>query len=94
MANSLLHHSATLRFLNLIELLPNIDGHSITIVGWRSLFQLLREPHSVLEELDLSTNLFGDEVVADLTNALVNNNKLRKLILCDNPHVSAAAWAG
>jgi hypothetical protein len=93
LANSLLHHSASLRFLNLSELLPNIDGHSITIVGWRSLFQLLREPNSILEELDLSTNQFGDEVVADLTNALVDNNKLRKLIISDNPHVSAAAWA-
>ena len=93
LANSLLNHSATLRFLNLSELPPNIDGHSITIVGWRSLFQLLREPNSILEELDLSTNQFGDEVVADLTNALVDNNKLRKLILSDNPHVSVAAWA-
>jgi hypothetical protein len=93
LANSLLHHSASLRFLNLSELLPNIDGHSITIVGWRSLFQLLREPNSILEELDLSTNLFGNEVVDALTNALIGNETLRKLILSDNPHVSVAAWA-
>ena len=94
LSNSLLHHSATLRFLNLSNLPPNIDGQSITIVGWRSLFQLLREPNSVLEELDLGTNLFGDEVVDALTNALVGNDKLRKLKLRHNLHVSAAAWAG
>jgi len=94
LANSILHHSATLKFLNLSELLSNPDGNDITIVGWRSLFQLLREPNSVLEELDLGTNLFGDEVVDALTNALVGNDKLRKLKLSDNLHVSAAAWAG
>jgi hypothetical protein len=93
LANSLLHHIATLRCLNLSKL----DGYYLAqVVGWDTLFRLLERANSALEELKLSGNeyLIGDEYqVGDLTDSLVNNNMLRILDLSNNGDVPGGSWA-
>eukprot|EP00579_Thalassiosira_antarctica_P030532 CAMPEP_0202030048 /NCGR_PEP_ID=MMETSP0905-20130828/64294_1 /ASSEMBLY_ACC=CAM_ASM_000554 /TAXON_ID=420261 /ORGANISM="Thalassiosira antarctica, Strain CCMP982" /LENGTH=476 /DNA_ID=CAMNT_0048593833 /DNA_START=1937 /DNA_END=3367 /DNA_ORIENTATION=+ len=67
----------------------SVSNLKITIAGWRTIFAFLQSPHSLLEILDLSMSGINDEVVNSLTNALVNNNKLRELDLSWNGHITA-----
>jgi Ran GTPase-activating protein (RanGAP) involved in mRNA processing and transport len=72
---ALLRHNTTIKTLNL----GNAEG--ITDAGWITLFQLLRYPTVILDELHLNNNLFTNEVLAALTDALANNSLLRELSL-------------
>jgi hypothetical protein len=72
---ALSRHSTTIKTLDLG------DAEGITDAGWITLFQLLRNPTVVLDELHLNNNLFTNEVLAALTDALANNSLLRELSL-------------
>ena len=74
LSNALLHHSTTLKTLNL----SCVEG--LTIAGWNSIMQRIGDC-ALLENLDLSMNGITDENIAALTNALVNNRSLREINL-------------
>lgn len=67
LSRALLCHSTTLKSFNLNNLAPTLKslnlnnlalGSKVTITGWSSLFDFMRDPGLALENLDLSNNLF------------------------------------
>ena len=64
----------------------------ITTAGWRSLIGHLQTTNCVLEELDLRSCNFNNELAISLSNALINNNKLKMLNLSNNEDVTLEAW--
>ena len=87
LSRALQYHSATIKNLSLSD----ISGINTT-AGWRTIIQLLRDPDSALETLDLNGNNITDEGVADIKNALVNNSRLKELNLNHNRRVTANEW--
>ena len=66
--------------------------NDITISGWRAFIQPLRSCNCALEKVYLCDSYIKDEGVDALTNAPVNNSRLRLLDLGDNPNVTATGW--
>jgi len=87
LSNALLHHSTTLKTLNL----SCFEG-IVTIAGWNSIMQRIGDC-ALLENLDLSANYFADDIIAALANALVNNRSLREISLSLINGVSEAGWS-
>jgi Ran GTPase-activating protein (RanGAP) involved in mRNA processing and transport len=85
LSSALLHHSTTLKTLNL----SCVEG--LTIAGWNSIMQCVGGC-ALLENLDLSTNYFTNENIAAIANALVNNRSLREINLSLISGVSEAGW--
>jgi Ran GTPase-activating protein (RanGAP) involved in mRNA processing and transport len=95
LSNALLRHNTTLKTLTLTFLgrsTTRTSTASITDAGWTAIFQLLRDPNSVLEKLSLFDNYFTDEAILALAIALANNSKLRELDLGHNHRVTPAGW--
>ena len=65
---------------------------SITNEGWRSVFDALRSPHCMLQELQLHSNSLNDEDIAYLASTLSANCILSSLILSGNFEVTASGW--
>ena len=85
LANALVNN-ARLRELNLY------GNPDVTATGWEAFFAVLQSPHSALEKLDLRINAINDETVVSLANSLVNNSKLKELLIeCSNN--TASGWA-
>lgn len=57
------------------------NNNNISAAGWRAFSATLQKPHSALEILDLSDNELGSETLRSFAEALVNNNKLKKLFI-------------
>ena len=53
---------------------------------------VLRNPNSVLEKLNLSSNKIVEEVVEAVTTSLVVNIRLRELDLSCNDYITTAGW--
>jgi hypothetical protein len=65
----------------------------VNIVGKRPLLLGVLESHNcVLESICLRANGFDDDLIRSLTNALVNNSRLRELDLSCNQGVTPAGW--
>ena len=90
---------------DILQLLTNAMAHNdrlrevnlhfnlgVTGAGWEAFSAVLRNPMSVLEELDLSLNSINDGAVASFAGALVANNRLRVLYLSNNSLVTQAGW--
>ena len=75
--------------LKSLDLSGNIK---ITSAGWEQLFRYLQSPNCGLEEIDLNSNRFNDELIISLSNVLVNYNALKKLNLYNNHRVTEAGW--
>ena len=75
--------------LKSLDLSGNIK---ITSAGWEQLFRYLQSPNCRLEEIDLSSNRFNDELIISLSNVLVNCNTLKKLNLYNSQRVTAVGW--
>ncbi len=58
----------------------------------RAFCQFLQKPNSVLEKLNLSCNAIREDIAAALTNALINNSRLRELDLSTNRSITPAWW--
>jgi len=86
LSRALSRHGTTLKSLNLNNL--NGSGKDITIPGWISLFEFMRDPGLALENLDLSNNPISDAGLAALADALANNKGLKELELrnISGPH--------
>jgi hypothetical protein len=72
LTNALINNSCLLD----LSLCCNAD---ITQAGWVALSNVLRNPNSALEELDLTSNFINDEVMFSFAEALANNRRLRAL---------------
>lgn len=58
----------------------------------RAFCQFLQNPNSVLEKLNLSCNAIRDDVAAALTNAFINNSRLRELDFSTNRSITLTGW--
>ena len=74
--NSNLHSS-----LGILNLSANRIGNG----GCDALAALLRDPNSNLHNLDLMANVINNDGANTLANSLVNNTKLKHLVLTHNP---------
>ena len=70
----------------------DLSACPITMAGWRAFSLVLLDPDSALENLYLSSCEINDEAVTSIANALVNNNVLRGLKLCNNSQITTAGW--
>eukprot|EP00579_Thalassiosira_antarctica_P013627 CAMPEP_0201938610 /NCGR_PEP_ID=MMETSP0903-20130614/41659_1 /ASSEMBLY_ACC=CAM_ASM_000552 /TAXON_ID=420261 /ORGANISM="Thalassiosira antarctica, Strain CCMP982" /LENGTH=652 /DNA_ID=CAMNT_0048479899 /DNA_START=124 /DNA_END=2079 /DNA_ORIENTATION=+ len=86
---SLAHSLINNRSLRSLDLSANCD---ITKIGWTAFSFILLNPHTVLENLCLSSCGMNDETVSSIANALTNNCRLRELRLSSNNDVTAAGW--
>ena len=84
-----MRHSTTLRTLTFNE---NDEKLFARNDGWLVLSQLMLDPMSVLVELKLSDNSITNEGLENLTNVLITNSKLRKLILGKNREITIDGW--
>jgi len=87
LSKALQYHSATIKNLSLSD----ISGINTT-AGWRTIIQLLRDPDSALETLDLSDNIITNGELIALESALVNNSRLRELYLQSSGSVTPKGW--
>jgi hypothetical protein len=85
LSRALLHHSATLKTLNL----SCVEG--LTSAGWNSIMQRIGDC-ALLENLDLTMSGITGDGLAALTNALVNNRSLNAINLSLIGGVSEAGW--
>mmetsp|Transcript_31141 Transcript_31141/g.50856 ORF Transcript_31141/g.50856 Transcript_31141/m.50856 type:complete len:457 (+) Transcript_31141:78-1448(+) len=81
---------ANSRHLHTLALSSN---SSISIRGWWALSTFLSAPSSNLQELFLACNDIGDEGVVAFAGALTKNHALKKLIIYNNPSITAGGWA-
>eukprot|EP00571_Detonula_confervacea_P009881 CAMPEP_0172301870 /NCGR_PEP_ID=MMETSP1058-20130122/3683_1 /TAXON_ID=83371 /ORGANISM="Detonula confervacea, Strain CCMP 353" /LENGTH=659 /DNA_ID=CAMNT_0013012163 /DNA_START=117 /DNA_END=2096 /DNA_ORIENTATION=+ len=65
---------------------------SVSSVGWRTFFNLLRNPNSALENLHLSANNIIDGSVALVVDALGSISSLKYLDLRSNHSIIASGW--
>jgi hypothetical protein len=67
----------------------------ITASGYWAFSKCLKAPSSGLVELNLSGSLRveSDEAVVSIFEALVHNTTLKKLVLVNNPGITATGWA-
>lgn len=84
---SALVESKTIKVLDL-SYLPNI-----TIEGWLTLFEFLRTPDCTLEEINLRSNEFDQEVAGYLACYLACNKSLQSLDLSSNWRISVEGWS-
>ena len=86
LSRALSRHGTTLKSLNLNNLIGG--SKDVTITGWISLFEFLRDPDLALENFDLSNNPINDAGLAALADALANNKGLKELKLrnISGPH--------
>ena len=91
---ALLHLTNALRNNSSIKSLYLSENKNITLAGWNIFIQHLHNhPNSALEKLDMGGgNNINDDTIYSITNTLVNNNKIRKIILDESHAVTAAAW--
>jgi hypothetical protein len=87
--DALMRHSTTLRTLTFNENDGKLFARND---GWLVLSQLMLDPMSVLVELKLSDNSITNERLENLTNVLITNSKLRKLILGTNREITIDGW--
>jgi len=95
LSNALQYHNTTLKKLCISDI-----GSSMNNTGWDAIFQFLQGPESALEELEvdgwsdgLGLRPDNDMVqIIPLTNALVNNCTLRKLILRNSWSITETGW--
>ena len=90
LSSAVRRHITSLKSLDLC--IYNTYDSDITIAGWRAFFPPLRRRNCVLEKLYLSGSSITDEGIYALTNALVNNSRLRELALVDSLDVTATGW--
>jgi hypothetical protein len=82
---SALSNNATIKVLNL-----NSMENSNAFL--QAMIQFLQSPSCMLESINLTANNFDNEKIESLTNALVNNCRLKKLNLLSNESVTPAGW--
>ena len=69
------------------------DNFGVTGVAWQRFFSAtLANPSSGLEKLDLDYCGINDAAIEALTNALVNNSKLKVINLSQNNQITNAGW--
>ena len=83
LSDALLHHSTTLKRLDLNE--------QVMVV-----IPLLQDPNAILEELNLQPDdhdfSLTNEGIEVLTNVLVTNVRLKRLWLCGNRNITSEGW--
>ena len=57
------------------------DNERVTASGWRTFSAVLQNPDSALEKINIRYISIGDDVLVLFVNSLVNNTKLRELLL-------------
>ena len=82
LSNVLLCHTNTLTTLKLC------CNRNVT----RAFCRFLQNPNSVLVKLNLSCNAIRDDVAAALTNAFINNSRLRELDFSTNRSITPTGW--
>jgi hypothetical protein len=94
LSNALQYHNTTLKKLCISDI-----GGKMTNTGWDTIFQFLQSPKSALEELEVDGWSDGLGLRPDngvqiipLTNALINNCTLRKLILRNSWRITETGW--
>ena len=75
------------------RLLRADSNPSITTRGWQNFATVLQSPNPyVLVRLYITENNIDDEAAAAFARALVNNHRLSKLDLENNPSITAVGW--
>eukprot|EP01083_Nonionella_stella_P291219 991002_1 len=87
--SSLVCYLASNRSIKSLDISANRD---ITIAGWRPFSFVLLNPHSVLENLCLSSSGIDDEAMKCIGAALSSNSRLMGLKLCNNTQVTTRGW--
>ena len=77
---------------NALKALELGNCSNITIAGWWAFFGFLLSPNSILEELNLHSNRFNDDLVISLATYLASNSTLKRLNLSSNRGITNLGW--